>query len=353
MCAIVPKVRFSVKERLLRQLRRCRDAGLRTRYLIIINLLNGRSAYDTAAVLGIHNTTVYRVVKRFGHYQEAGLWDAREDNGGEKLSEVYLGMLDKIVRGSPQDYGWKRPTWTRELLVETLVRQTGVRIALTTMSRALALVQARHGRPRPRVRCPWPQAAQTRRLNQIRTLLQTLPRGHVGVYEDEVDVHLNPKIGLDWMGLGQQKDVMTPGQNQKRYLAGALEARSGRVVWVEGERKTSTLFLDLLDKLRETYPRAKVIHVVLDNYRIHKSDIVQAALAGYLRGRIELHFLPPYSPDHNRIERVWQDLHANVTRNHRCPDMVTLMREVRYYLRKRNRKLLPSDSSKASKRAAA
>lgn len=353
MCAIVSKVRFCVKERLRRQLRRCREAGLRTRYLIIINLLNGRGAYETAEVLGVHNTTVYRVAKRFNQYQEAGLWDAREDNGAQKLGEVYLGKLDQVVRGSPQDYGWKRPTWTRELLVATLVQRTGVRIALTTMSRALALIQARRGRPRPRVRCPWPQAAQTRRLNQIRTLLQTLPRGHLAVYEDEVDVHLNPKIGLDWMGLGQQKEAMTPGQNQKRYLAGALEVRSKRVVWVEGERKTSALFLDLLDKLLETYPQAQVIHVVLDNYRIHKSAIVHAALAGYLRGRIELHFLPPYSPDHNRIERVWQDLHANVTRNHRCPDMVTLMREVRYYLRKRNRKLPQSDRSKSSKRPAA
>ena len=122
---------------------------------------------------------------------------------------------------------------------------------------------------------------------------------------------------------------------------------------MEAERKTSALFLDLLDKLLETYPQAKVIHVVLDNYRIHKSEIVQAALAGYLHGRIELHFLPPYSPDHNRIERVWQDLHANVTRNHRCPNMVSLMRDVRYYLRKRNRRIRRSDGKDSHKRAAA
>jgi hypothetical protein len=100
MPSIVPKVRFSVKEQLLRQLRRCRAAGVRTRYLIIINLLNGRSAYETADVLGIHNTTVYRVAKRFCHYQEAGLWDAREDNGSEKLSEAYLGTFTRwcVVR---------------------------------------------------------------------------------------------------------------------------------------------------------------------------------------------------------------------------------------------------------------
>src|SRR5207302_10142487 len=63
------------------------------------------------------------------------------------------------------------------------------------------------------------------------------------------------------------------------------------------------------------------------------------ALANFA-SRVRLHFLPPYSPDENAIERVWQDLHANVTRNHRCPDMAALMREVRYYLRKRNRRCL-------------
>jgi transposase len=141
------------------------------------------------------------------------------------------------------------------------------------------------------------------------------------------------------MVAGQQKEVRTPGQNEQRYLAGALEVRTCVVIWVEGTRKTSYRFLDLLDRLVQRYPRAKRLHLILDNYRIHSSDIVQAALGGYLAGKIELHFLPPYCPDDNRIERVWQDLHANVTRNHRCATMTDLMAEVRYYLRKRNRRL--------------
>ena len=45
-----------------------------------------------------------------------------------------------------------------------------------------------------------------------------------------------------------------------------------------------------------------------------------------------LHFLPPYCPDHNRIERLWQDLHANVTRNHRCVSMDELLLRVRSFL---------------------
>jgi len=336
MSAIVPSVRYSVKEKLRKHLRQCRNAGLRLRYLIVINLLHGRGAYETADVLNIHNTTVYRVARRFCQFGECGLLDGREDNGASKLDERYLDVLYKLVRSSPQKYGWRRPTWTRELLLETMARQTGVRIHVATMSRALALIEARRGRPRPTVSCPWAPAAKARRLNAIHRLLATLSRRHVAVYEDEVDVHLNPKIGLDWMVRGQQKEVMTPGKNVKCYLAGALDVRTGLLTWVEGERKTSALFIVLLQRLRLDYAKATVIHVVLDNYRIHDSKITQAALQGF-GGRIQLHFLPPYSPKENKIERFWEDLHANVTRNHTCRSMKVLMIEVREYLWRRNR----------------
>src|SRR5262249_27586030 len=133
MHTILGPVRLSVKEKLGKQLQRCRDARVRIHYLIVVNLLNGRSAYRTAELLGVHNTTVYRVAKRFRERGEWGLWDAREDNGTTKLDERFLAILYEVVRGNPQQYGWRRPTWTRELLVETMVRQTGIRIHVTTM----------------------------------------------------------------------------------------------------------------------------------------------------------------------------------------------------------------------------
>lgn len=49
--------------------------------------------------------------------------------------------------------------------------------------------------------------------------------------------------------------------------------------------------------------------------------------------RIILHFLPPYCPDDNRIERVWLDQHANVTRDHRRSSMEELMVQVVAFLR--------------------
>jgi transposase len=54
------------------------------------------------------------------------------------------------------------------------------------------------------------------------------------------------------------------------------------------------------------------------------------------RARVVLHFLPPYCPNENRIERLWEDLHAEVTRNHGRATMEELMKDVRWFIRKRS-----------------
>lgn len=337
MEGIIPSLSASAKESLRQQMRSCQDAELRTRYLIIVNLADGYNPTQIQRLCGVSRSTVYRIAERFREAGEAGLVDRREENGQRKLDEEYLATLYEVVASSPEEHGWRRPTWTREMLVKTLERLTGVRIHVSRMSVALNRIGARRGRPKPTVACPWSEPAKTQRLQEIQQLIENLPPDEVVVYEDEVDIHLNPKIGLDWMVTGQQKEVVTPGQNQKRYLAGAQDVRTGKLIWVEGEKKNSFLFILLLWELVQHYAQATTIHVILDNYSIHSTEQVAVSLATAAGQRIQLHFLPPYCPDHNKIERSWQDLHANVTRNHTCADMRELMKNVRYYLRSRNR----------------
>lgn len=315
------------------------DAGLRGRCKIILGLVRGNSP-TTLATAGMGSSSrIYEVMHRFIDRGLWGLADRREDNGDPKVTEFYQAELLAVVSRSPREYGYRRPTWTQELLILVLQKQTGIGISCTTMSRLFKRLGVRLGRPKPIVGCPWKKSRRIRRLKAIRRLIRMLPKDEVILYVDEVDIHLNPKIGSDWMLRGTQKTVLTPGKNEKRYLAGALNARTGRLTWVEADRKNSTLFiLQLWTLVGHDYPKAKRIHLILDNYRIHSSLQTQAALAR-LNGRIVLHFLPPYCPDHNRIERIWRDLHANVTRNHRCRSMNELMKEVRAHLGQRDRTL--------------
>jgi transposase len=61
-----------------------------------------------------------------------------------------------------------------------------------------------------------------------------------------------------------------------------------------------------------------------------------------------LHFLQPYCPNHNKIERLWLDLHAEVTRNHPCPDIDCLMRQLRRFLQRRSPDALDRDLPQAA-----
>jgi transposase len=307
---------------------------MRTRALIVLHAATGKGTAQIADAVGYDPSAVLKVLHRYRAEGDEGLRDHREDNGHAKVDDALRAALATLVSGSPEDDGWARPTWTQELLARQLARATGVRVSESTVGRMLAALGARWGMARPTVACPWGTRAQGRRVRAIERHLARLPAGEEAFYEDEVDIHLNPRIGRDWMLPGDQKTVLTPGQNQKHYLAGALHTRTGQVLWVGNGKKNSYLFLQLLRRLADAFPRAPKLHVVLDNYGIHSSRVVTWALTEEFHGRIVLHFLPPYSPDHNRIERLWRELHANVTRNHRCATLPDLLRRVAAFLRR-------------------
>ena len=84
MEGIVPRLQRRDKRRLQKKVRKCRDARLRTRYLIVLNLADGASPSETARVLCVSRNTVYQVARRFREAGEAGLVDRREENGEKK-----------------------------------------------------------------------------------------------------------------------------------------------------------------------------------------------------------------------------------------------------------------------------
>jgi hypothetical protein len=78
------------------------------------------------------------------------------------------------------------------------------------------------------------------RVERIRTLVHSLRSDETTLFQDEVDVHLNPKIGSCWMRRGQQAEVVTPGNNQKRHVAGSLHWRTRSLLVSEPSTRRNT-----------------------------------------------------------------------------------------------------------------
>ncbi len=239
----------------------------------------------------------------------------------------YLLSLPDI---SPQSLGWQRSTWTLELMALQVEEHMRVKLSTSHIRNLLRWLDCRRGRPRPGLRIPF-----RGRRKILQTLIRQVSRASEReevFYLDEADIDLNPRIGPCYMRRGRQMVVWTPGKNEKRYVARALNARTGCVIHIFSGAKNSMLFIELLEKLKTAYRRAKKLHLILDNYIIHKSRQTQTWLRQF-RKRIVLHFLPPYSPEHNVIERLWKQMHDHVTRNHQHPTMKDLMGAIEQFLR--------------------
>ena len=325
----VMKMGRGVRRRLRRVVQRSSNTGYVRRALSLLKLYaSGNNVTVAAAAVCAACSSVQMWRSLYESYGEAGLLPQRRGREAWKTSDQTLEALAGLLGKRPQDYGYMRSRWSSELLAVVLGKQTGIAVHATTIRRWLKRLRFGWRRARPTLHKRDPR--KLARMGAIAAALRLNEPGTAVFYEDEVDVHLNPKIGYGWMRRGCQEAVPTPGQNQKAYLAGALHAGSGRVVWVEGARKNSALFIALLRQIKRTYRTSRRIVLILDNYKIHKSQQTQRWLAA--NRKFQLLFQPAYHPWVNRIERLWKALHDTVTRNHRNRTLPELMQRVRRFL---------------------
>src|SRR4029450_8711532 len=102
---------------------------------------------------------------------------------------------------------------------------------------------------------------------RIRVAFEQLRAGVELFFADELDIKLLPKVGDQWMPKGEQVEGLTPGTNEKRYLAGALDITTGTITQCVWYRHQTGLFLELLDTLDRTHPVPLFtqLTVVVDN----------------------------------------------------------------------------------------
>jgi len=326
----VTSIRLTPAERqeLLDHYRRSADPDVGHRAHILLLLADGYPWATVSAVLFCSLSTISRWKARF---EEDGVDAVFGRPPGRRRSGVHI-WASLVVRWvltlSPTGFRFARSRWSCEAAAVVLREDFRVAVGRETVRLWLRAAGLVWRRPRPVIRPKDPD--REKKLRALRSLLRGLPADETAVFMDEVDVHLNPKVGCQWMRRGQQAAVETPGTNEKRSLAGSIHWRTGRVILTEGKPKEgrgAALFCRHLDDLRRAFRQYTVIHVICDNAGTHTpehSKLVRAYLAEWGH-RVKVHYLPKYAPDTNPVERVWWRLHEAVTRNHRCQGMDELL----------------------------
>jgi transposase len=147
-------------------------------------------------------------------------------------------------------------------------------------------------------------------------LLNSLGAGEAVLFADAVHpTHAARPAGC-WAPKGDKLAIEQTSGRQRINIHGAIDLETGQTRMIEVETVDATSTIRLLESIEAFYPMLALIHVFLDNARYHHAKLVRAWLERP-GCRIRLHFIPPYCPHLNPIERLWGVMHKHVTHN-RC-----------------------------------
>ena len=124
------------------------------------------------------------------------------------------------------------------------------------------------------------------------------------LFMDTVHPTQATKISHGWIGTCQDEPIKTTGSRTRINLLGAVALDDiGGAIVNEYEFVNSETIVQFLGQLREKYPLNHKLHLILDGAGYHIANVVKNTAIAL---NIELHYLPPYSPNLNPIERLWK-----------------------------------------------
>lgn len=154
--------------------------------------------------------------------------------------------------------------------------------------------------------------AQEAWIKAYEKLKTNLPADEAICFMDGVHPTHNTKPAYGWIRVGERKEIPTNTGRQRINLSGAIDIISKNVVVREDTTLNAVSTIEFLKKIEDAYPEAKIVHMFCDNARYNRNKAVTSYLEN---SKIKLHFLPPYSPNLNPIERLWKFMNENVLYN--------------------------------------
>lgn len=149
------------------------------------------------------------------------------------------------------------------------------------------------------------------------------------LFADASEVSLMPTITRCWTKIGQQRLLLTPGvRAQKRWNWGAVNVVTGQTVHIVHKRRNNIGFRRLLAAIARHFqlaerPQRKVI-LFVDNDKAHDAKAVRMLLANHTQ-RLQLEWLPAYTPELNPQEDIWRHMRRRVTHNHYFEQLGSLL----------------------------
>lgn len=276
----------------------------------VASVQEGQSPEVVAQALGISRASMYGWLAR---YRDGG-WgalDARKRGGRKpKLDAKAIQWIYKTVtQKNPLQLKFTFALWTAKMIGELIYRRYRIKISKSSVCRLLAQLGLTPQRPVWRAYQQRPEEVQRWLQEQYPAIRRLAQQEKAQIFfGDEAGVRSDHHAGTTWALKGKTPVVSSTGARFGLNLISAVSAQGEfRFMTVTG-KVGATQFIEFIRRLLHNAPRK--VFLIVDGHPAHKAKCVKRFVES-LDGRFRLFFLPPYSPELNPDERVWNDLKNN------------------------------------------
>ena len=284
-------------------------------YDAVLLYMEGYSRKQISEILHTpHRTVNSHITKYEGGGMEALLL-IKQPGAPRKLSgEQEAELLSVISTMTPEEAGvGVFANWTAALACAYVKDHFGVSFSSRGMLNLFERLGLSYTRPTYTLDRADP--AKQEGFRQTFEALKKLLEGDIStiLFEDESMIRDYQAIMKTWFLKGRQRIIPTYGKHEGVKLVGCLDYETGRVYVEEHKKYDAEVFLQFLKNVLSLYPNGKIV-MILDNAKIHHAKLLKGFLEEN-KNRLELVFLPPYSPNLNKIEELWGWLKDSVINN--------------------------------------
>ena len=265
---------------------------------------DGESVTDVMRSYGFERTAFYKWKRAFEQGGEEALLSRTATGRPSKLSDRQKQQVRRWMTGKdPRQHGFDFGLWTRSIVASLVEQRFGVQLGVTAVGRLLAELGITPQKPLRRAYERDPAAVEHWTREEFPAIrARAEARGAEIFFEDEAGVRSDPVLGRTWAPKGKTPVVPTSGQRQQVNAISAVNARGAFWFDVYTGMLNATRFVAFLKKFLRG--RRRPVVLVVDGHPSHKAKVVRDFVAS-TKGRLELVFLPPYAPDLNPDEFVW------------------------------------------------
>lgn len=272
----------------------------------------GQSAEEVIKAFGLHRSNIYKWLKIYESKGFDGLVSTKAKGPAPKITQGQKKQLYKYLLKNPTQLKFEYALWTVEMIVELIKRKFGVSYSQVQVGRLLKEIGFSKQKPLERAYQQNPEKVVHWLNNQYPAIKkEAKEEGRDLYFSDEAGFHATAQYGTTWAPKGETPIIKSTGQRSKVNCISAINNKGKLRFMLYDEKFTAAVFIQFLRRLM--HKQKNPITIIVDGHRTHFTKAVKEYIES-TQGKLKMYQLPPYSPELNPDELVWNNAKQKVAK---------------------------------------